>query len=213
MNKKFRLVFILILLVFTSACSLQSLFGGSGKDQARTYYDTLDLSTPEEAVKTFTEAFQKEDFMTVYMVLDQSTQFRLNQYLRMLDYHSLIQFEDREDLEEIFDDVACISDGLGSGEHSCGDMWYIFDEMMLSAKKNDALLIDLSGEVEVIETEDSETESDEDAMDVITTVEGIDGEVVFRMVESNEGRWRVYQVILEDGDEEMRPWSVPNEDE
>jgi hypothetical protein len=206
MIKKSLLAFILILLVFTSACSKNK----DDKEQARTYYDTLDLSTPEESVKTFTDAFQKEDFMTVYMILDQSSQMNLVQKLRQWRYRELVRFEDGDDLEEVFEDVSCIAEGLGSGEHSCGDMWYIFDEMMVSAKEKGILLIDLSGDVEIIDTENSETHVGDDAVDVIAKVEGIEDEVVFRMVESKEGRWRVFQVIVAGGDEEIIPWSVPN---
>lgn len=214
MGKKIQFVFVLILLVFTSACSLESIFNKDDDDHARTYYETLDLSTPEEAVKTFTEAFQREDFMTVYLVLDQRTQFFVPQMINMRDYHLLFHFENWEDIDEIIDDVSCLSDGLGSGEHSCSDMLYVFDELMLSAKDHDALWIDLSGEVEIIDTEDSETVGGDDAVDVIASVEGIEDEVLFRMVESNAGRWRVQVVIVDGGgDEAYGPWSVPGMDD
>ena len=45
--------------------------------------------------------------------------------------------------------------------------------------------------------------------DVVTSVDGIDGPVVFRMRQSVGGRWRVLQVILPGGNEDMLPWAVP----
>jgi hypothetical protein len=48
-------------------------------------------------------------------------------------------------------------------------------------------------------------------MDVIAEVEGIQGVVIFRMVQAPSGNWRVYQVIVEDGDTEMVPWAVPDD--
>lgn len=72
-----------------------------------------------------------------------------------------------------------------------------------------AFYIDLSGEVTIVDTQTSATEQEEDAIDVITSVEGIEGEVAFRMVQVPSGRWRVYQVIVAGGDEEMIPWTVP----
>ncbi len=210
MKKLFRMLFLIFLIIVLSACSLNDLLGKFQKGKPRNYYETLDLSTPEKAVKTFTKAFQKEDFMTVYLVFDQSTQFRIPQYLNLMRYADLFKIEYRE---RVFEDISCISEGLGTGEHSCGDVWYLFDDLMLSAKEHSALLIDLSGNVKIIDSKRSETSYGDDAVDVITTVDGIEGEVVFRMLQSPSGRWRVYQVILEGGDEEIVPWAVPNGDE
>jgi hypothetical protein len=98
------------------------------------------------------------------------------------------------------------SEGLEQSEHY-PDLMYLFDQIMLAAKKHSALLIDLSGEVTIISSELSET-TKEDALDIITNVEGIEGQVVFRMVQAPSGRWRVFQVIVPGGDEEMWPWGV-----
>ena len=50
-------------------------------------------------------------------------------------------------------------------------------------------------------------------VDVITSVEGIDGEVIFRTVPTPSGHWQVMQVIVPGGDEDLLPWSVVREDE
>jgi len=84
------------------------------------------------------------------------------------------------------------------------DRWYIFDEFMMIADRNDAYLIDLSGDVTL--GEESHVGDD---VEVSSVVEGIDGEVRFRLTQSPSGRWRVYQVIVPGGDETAIPWSVP----
>ncbi|MBW8010908.1 MAG: hypothetical protein FVQ83_06665 [Chloroflexi bacterium] len=208
--RKRRLLFISAawLLIF-GACEFTNDLLGSSDNEARTYYETLDLETPESAVITFSDAFARDDFLTVYLVLSQKAQFQMMQRLNLMQYGYFFQTEHRE---EVFEDVTLFADGLGEGEHV--DMgWYIFDQIMLAAKENNALLIDLSGEVTIIDSEDSESEWADDPLDVITEVDGIDGEVIFRMVQSPSDRWRVLQVIVEDGDELMVPWAVPNEEE
>jgi len=208
MKKIFSVLLLIFLVIVLSACSLNDLLGRFTKDQPRTFYETLDLSTPEAAVKTFTEAFQRDDFMTVYLVLSPPTQFELVQRLRQLQYNYYFNTEYKE---EIFADVTIFSGGIGIGEHSDDNFWYIFDQIMLSAKEHSALLIDLSGNVKIIDSKESKTYYGDDAVDVITTVDGIEGEVAFRMLQSPNDRWRVFQVIVAGGDEEIIPWSVPSD--
>jgi len=204
--KKLSYLFIFIFVaVWLCGCGTSNEVSQSSENQPRTYYDTLDLDTPEAAVVTFVDAFQRDDFVTVYLVLSPRAQFTLSQRLNLMQYQYLFQHEYRED---IFEDVTVFSQGLGQGEHA-DEMWYVFDQMMLSAKQHSALLIDLSGEVNLVNTVPSETNSGEKAKDVNATVEGIDGIVVFRMVQAPSGRWRVNQVIVEGGNEEVIPWSVP----
>ena len=209
MNKYTKLVLLGVLSVLLCACDIPSLFEQPSEDQPRTYYETLDLSTPQSAIRTFSEAFQREDFMSVYLVLAPQAQFVIHQRINLLQYDYLFQPERRE---KVLADVSVFSEGLGQGEH-IDSGWYLFDQIMLSAKKHSALLVDLSGKVTVIDTTTSETYGGDEAVDVTATVEGIEDEVVFRMVQAPSGRWRVYQVILAGGDEEMVPWAMPKESE
>jgi hypothetical protein len=76
---------------------------------------------------------------------------------------------------------------------------------MMIADDHDAYLIDLSGEVTL--GEESQVGDD---VEVSSVVEGIEGEIRFRLVQSPSGRWRVFQVIVLGGDETAIPWSVPS---
>jgi hypothetical protein len=206
MSRRRILLQILCAWTVLAACSVTSILGLDQEEQGRTFYDTLDLTTPEIAVSTFTDAFARDDFLTVYLVLSTRSQFIFFQHLRLLDYSSMIQ---PDSFERIRDDVTTFAEGLGEGEH-IDDSWYVFDQIMLAAKRHDVLLIDLSGEVVIIDSEPIEFEDYDEAVDVIAEVEGIQGEVIFRMIQAPSGNWRVYQVILADGDEEMVPWAVPD---
>jgi hypothetical protein len=207
LNKRIILP-MLCLWIIVSACSASSILGLDPEEQPRTYYDTLDLSTPEIAVETFSDAFARDDFLTVYLVLSTRSQFVFMQRLRLLDYSHILQ---PDSIERIHDDVSVFSEGIGAGEHA-DDGWYIFDQIMLAAKKHDVLLIDLSGEVSILESRDTELDDYDQVVDVVCEVDGIQGEIIFRMIQAPSGNWRVYQVIVPDGDENMVPWAVPQGD-
>lgn len=177
-------------------------------EPARTFYESLDLETPESAVETFVEAFQREDWPTVWMIFAPDTQHwaRLTA-ASTFDWGHLV---DREHWDDILEEVM---EHIDEGEYTVSDCSYAwFDPMMVAAKEKDAILIDLSGKVEISDSEDSRTQGGERARDVIAEVEGIDREVVFKMVEAPSGRWRVYQVIAPGGNEEIRPWAAPAAD-
>ena len=201
--KKKILIGLLLTITLLSACS------SCPEKEGRTYYETLDLDTPEEAVTAFTDAFAEDDFFTVFLILSNHSQLIMNQRTQLHQYGHLYDINLHAEMRS---SISLFSKGLGEGEHL--DMgWYLFDEIMMAAREHSAFLIDLSGRVTILKVEPSESRWDENTTDVFTRVEGIDGEVVFRMVQGPSGKWRVLQVIVPGGDEEMIPWSVPSTDD
>ncbi len=177
---------------------------GSQKTTARTYYESLDLSTPESAVDVFSKAFQKDDYPTVYLILSPSAQSIIANNINTLNYQRLIKLNDYADAKEILADTPQFQP-VDQWEHRSGV--YHFDSIMLAARKHAAFLIDLSGNVSILRSEPINNGA---KVDVYATVEGIEGSVIFRMEQSPSGRWRVRQVIVPGGNEELIPWSVPN---
>jgi hypothetical protein len=137
----------------------------------RTYYESLDLSTPESSVETFINAFQRSDFPTVFWVFSPEAQI----------------------------------DFITSEMEHIGDASYYFDVLMMAAKEHSAFIIDLSGEIKIRDT----IALSDNQFDVVASVEGIEGNVIFRTVQSPSKRWRVLQVIVPGGDERQLPWSTP----
>jgi len=168
---------------------------------ARTYYESLDLASPRQAAATFADAFQRNDFMTVWLVLHADAQIPLQQALNMLQYGQLFDTvafsEYRTALETEFLDIL---------SWDSRDAWYIFDRIMLFADRHDAFLIDLSGPVNVTGEGPS---TGWGYTDLTAEVEGIEGDVTFRMTETPSGRWQVFQVIVPGGEEQSIPWAVP----
>lgn len=174
--------------------------GQDGTPRPRTYYETLDLSNPEAAINTFSDAFRRDDYFTVYLVLDELAQRKFVEQFRLFRYESLYNITYQEAVEA---DIPLFTLGFGSTEH-VPDSIFIFDDLMLAVAKHDAFLIDLRGNLSILRSTEMSG-----AVDVYTRVENIEDEVIFRMVQAPSGRWRVRQVILPGGDEEQIPWSVP----
>ena len=201
---KHLMIAVLICLLLASPVAAQDT-------PPRTYYESLDLSSPEAAVTTLTDAFQRQDFFSVFLVLDYTAQFHFIQKVRLFRHQELF---DTTHEEAVLADVPVYAAGLGSSEH-VPDSIFIFDDMMLAVAKHDAFLIDLRGSISILGSKTFEFEDSGEtiqAVDVSATVANIEGEVIFRTVQAPSGRWRVRQVIVPGGDEELLPWSIPDSD-
>ena len=203
MKKNVFIISAITILIIIGAYILMNQSGQFSLGDPRTYYESLNLSSPEAAVKTFTEAFAREDYPTVYFILSLRPQGMFRARLFPQEYQYVF---DAESSEAIMNEVAFYSKSFEYIEHA--SIWYLFDEVMLAAKKYNALLIDLSGSVNILSSEPSETKWEE-TIDVLTEVEGIEGVVRFRMVQAPSGKWRVMQVIVPGGNENLFPWAVP----
>ena len=168
---------VLLLILFIFFMSLVGCQDNSQETNARTYYDSLALDTPEETVREFVDAFQRDDFFTVFLILSPSTQFRTEHNIEVLKYEELIKVNDLENAREILADTPQFR-VRPEWEQGGAVASYLFDSIMLAAKDQSALLIDLSGDISVLQ---SETGSDTGQIDVFATVEGIEGDVIFRM--------------------------------
>jgi hypothetical protein len=200
---------IFVLCIVSSSVFLTSCISRSPSQQAshRTYYESLDLSTPESAVQSFTSAFQQSDFPTVFLIFAPKTQREFKNKIDFFQYEYLLNLNPAAEpsltTRSILADTPWLN--MSKMEHF-EETSYYFDILMMAAKEHSALLIDLSREVEI---KDEIKSADNQYVDIVTTVDGIDGYVIFRTVQSPSKRWRVLQVIVPNGDESQIPWSTP----
>ena len=204
-KKYYAIIYVLCFLVLLTGCKTTT----SQNYVARNYYERLSLNSPESAVETFTNAFQKEDFFTVFLILSPSAQLRVENNINTLNYTELIDVKDLTEAENVLANTPQFQT-LSEWEHLGATSSYLFDAIMLAAKQRSVLLIDLSGDVSISRIKRIKDSDESPKVDVFTTVAGIEGDVIFRMEQSPSGRWRVQQVIIPGGDEELIPWSVPN---
>ncbi len=190
------------LVVLVAACALLVAGcsdNGPHRDGARTYYESLDLSSPTAAVETFAEAFAGDDFMTVWLAFDRHAQFVLQHDMSLLQYGRIIGPDALDDFRNWMQNEFSIE------TMESVDQWWFFDQIMLVADENDGFLIDLSGDVSI-----RREEIKDDTAVVFAEVSGIAGELEFRLNESATGRWQINQVFVPGGDEDLIPWAVPS---
>ena len=142
--------------------------------QARTYYESLDLSSPEAAVMRFVTAYAADDFLDVWFVLHRDAQASTWRAFAFFDYGSMVDTTAFDDFE------AQWSSELDFRTAESHDRWFAFDQLMLFADANDALLFDLSGEG--VENSGEPTEF---------SVELVDGGEVLVKAEGVGERWYV----------------------
>ena len=200
--KKLRFV-ILALMFLLAGCGISS----NTSSDARTYYDSLVLDTPEDAVESFISAYQRSDFPTVYLILSPRAQRAWQENYILRNWHLLIHVNSPDD-PQVRTLVEETSIAGGQFEHS-GQTSYEFDEIMLAAQKYGLLWVNLSGTTKVQETKPARDTVGNPATDVIVDSNQYDEELVFRTVQAPSGKWRVYQVFLPGGSEDFVPWAIP----
>ena len=167
--------------------------------EPRTFYESLDLSSPEATVETFVEAFTSDDFMTVWMTFDFSAQNEIRNTFNLLQYSALVDSDKIPNAGTTITDP--ISDLIGRGNI---DMWHIFDELMLVADKHDAFLIDIGR----LETASLVGDIESGRASVVVVLAGSDDELIFKLTQGDSDRWFVHQVVTPGGYTTQIPWSV-----
>lgn len=204
-----RLILTLLLTMAMTAVAVTA----QEDDAPRTAYEALDLSTPEAAVETFVEAFVTQNYPVVYWVFAPDAQDVVFRALATFQFERLFVMDEERSFDApVVQAIPLLSEGLDAGEHSANVGTFTFDDIMLAAAEFDAFLIDLRGGVTITGSQPGEIEQVGPTVDVTAEVEGV-GTVVFRMVRSVSGRWRVWAVVAPGGDRETPLWSVPGMDD
>ena len=207
MKAKINMLFILMVLSLLTGCQSQKQVGSNGS-VFRTHYESLQLNTAEESIQTFVRAFQQCDFITVYMILAPATQqeiYKSQNYLSIGDFISEnLSAKERKAFEQRVNDRL----PLENPEHFLDTLHY-FDIMMLTAAQHSFLPFNFPGEIIILDSHGLKITSDQETLDVPVEIEGVDGQLVFRLVRSPSQKWRVFQVVWPDGDKENIPWALP----
>jgi len=188
-------LFVVLLALMGSGCADSSdeavPHGG-----ARTYFEALDLSTPSAAAEIFLDAFARDDFMTVWLVLLPDSQKMIELSLDLLQYGVVVDrlAIPRAEYKEIYESFPPESIGA----------WYWFDALMLVADEYDAFTIDLSGPVQI-----TDEMVDGDEVELSAEAAGIEGTVTLHMAKSFKGRWRVREVTIGGEGEPTVVWPDP----
>lgn len=160
-------VLVVLLGLLMAACSRD-------QPQARTYYESLDLSSPEAAVTHFVEAYAADNFLDVWLLLHRDAQAHTWRAFSFFDDGSIVDTAAFDDFE------AQWSSELNFRTTESHDRWFAFDQLMLLADTNSALLFDFPSRSDVRSAEPKEF-----------SVETVDGGVVVVQTERVGERWYV----------------------
>lgn len=123
--------------------------------------------------------------MDLWLSFSGQAQTRIAQDLSLLRYDRIVGSGAANDLQAWFQNEV----RLETVEYL--DEWWFFDQIMLIADRNNALLIDLSGDLTI-----KDEEIEDDTAIAFADVSGIAGDVEFHMSESATGRWRIETVSV-----------------
>lgn len=202
MFKLIKLFFLLIpLIIVITACDADFPSGLDATVEPRTYFETLDLSTPETAARTFAHAFRENDFMTAYLILHPDAQTRLRQeWSQTFRWRHLIGERADQALIAEFD----FEDVIGTQS----DPWYLFDYVMYYADQMDDLLFDIRGEPNFYHSQEMSSRDGSPVIDLGAVVTGLTGDIIFRMAQGGDGRWRVYRISVPEQGVESWPSTI-----
>lgn len=172
----------------------------------RTAYEALDLSTPQRAAERFVEAFQAQDYPTVFWIFAPAAQRLFNQALLTFRFDLIVVLQGDSIQDDPTLDSIYLGDDPDEIEHFHVTTFF-FDDLMMAADEHDAFIVDLRGAVEFGESTPGETRTGKATVDIAAEVEDV-GEVTFRMIQSVSGRWRVLSVVPPGGDPDQPLWAV-----
>lgn len=205
-KKVVKTVFVLLLLSGLIGCLPQDQV--AGKRVQRTYYESLQLQTPETAIQSFIRSFQGCDFASVYMILSPAAQQHIQNSQLSLSIANILgdlSTNDLANLEQEFN----IRLPLDNPEHFPDTLHY-FDTLMLTAAQNSLLPFELSGEARILGLQTLESALRESLLEVVTRIDGIDEPILFRLVQSPNEKWRIHQIVMPGGQAGNIPWTFPS---
>lgn len=156
---------------------------------ARTYYESLDLSSPIAAVEEFVESFAEDDFMTVWLILHRDAQADFMAAFSFRDFRRVVDADGFDDFDEAWLDEV----NLDTAESF--DTWYLFDRLLLLADSNDALHFDFTGQENFQTVKPTEF-----------SLEAADGTAVVITTARTQERWHVSNLQYTDSAGNLVYW-------
>lgn len=193
------LVFILSLLLFVPPATAQAPAGKTKTTTARTFVETLDMSSGLATVQGFIDAYAASNYITAYYLLSPPAKIAFSDQVNSFNAARLFPkltgvappgsvFSTRPVVQDMIDDK--IMDGA-----------LIFDDIMLAAERNSMLPFDLRNA-----SAPSATIDRADQARYMVATQGDPSFVVISAVRLSNGEWRVDRIVWAASDPEARPW-------
>jgi len=164
---------------------------------ARTYYEAIDLDTPEAAAQAFLAAWARRDYATANVVLSpMAQQGWLNQIARTFSFATLLP----KQADAVMKVSAYGPNGADWAE-LMNDPNLVFDNIMRSAEGFGALPFTIGPAAKA-----GKPAGSGDAVTVTAETDGTPATLELQLARLPSGHWKVDRIVLPDADPALKPW-------
>ena len=189
-----------------SAQSGQSTIPSSGSAA----YDRLDLTTPEAALRQFLGAYRRGDYVTAFWILAPASQQAFQAHLMRFDLSKIARVSVTGAMTHAPEMIPPVN------RLEQTDPSFSFAYAMQVARRLDIMPLNLAGMPEdmspaVVPRLGTPVQLADGQVEIAMPLQAYRAPVVFRMVRSPHGRWRVQQVLPPGGHVESLPFGLPTD--
>ena len=189
-----------------SAQSGQSTIPSSGSAS----YDRLDLTTPEAALRQFLGAYRRGDYVTAFWILAPASQQAFQAHLMRFDLSKIARVSVTGAMTHAPEMIPPVN------RLEQTDPSFSFAYAMQVARRLDIMPLNLAGMPEdmspaVVPRLGTPVQLADGQVEIAMPLQAYRAPVVFRMVRSPQGRWRVQQVLPPGGHVESLPFGLPTD--
>lgn len=189
-----------------SAQSGQSAIPSSGSAA----YDRLDLTTPEAALRQFLGAYRRGDYVTAFWILAPASQQAFQVHLMRFDLSRIARVSVTGAMTHAPEMIPPVN------RLEQTDPSFSFAYAMQVARRLDIMPLNLAGMPEdmspaVVPRLGTRVQLADGQVEIAMPLQAYRAPVVFRMVRSPQGRWRVQQVLPPGGHVESLPFGLPTD--
>lgn len=167
----------------------------------RTYYESLDMSSPRSTVETFIDAWKRQDYQTAYFLFSPRAEEGLLQVLGSFGFEQIIPGFDDDDLEA---SPLLPHEGTRMPSEFMYDLSQAFDALMIGAAKQDKLSFILSDDALF----GAETTQLDGSVNYQVETGGRPAELKMVLIQLPSGRWKIDRIVWDGSSPNDRPWGV-----
>ncbi|MCZ8316421.1 hypothetical protein [Phreatobacter sp.] len=173
-------------------------------------YDRLDLTTPEAALRQFLGAYRRGDYVTAFWIMAPAAQQAFYVHLMRFDLSRIARVSVTGAMTHAMEMIPPVN------RLEQTDPSFAFAYAMQVARRLDIMPLNLAGMPEdmspaVVPRLGTRVQLADGQVEIAMPLQAYRAPVVFRMVRSAQGRWRVQQVLPPGGNVEALPFGLPTD--
>lgn len=173
-------------------------------------FDRLDLRTPESALRRFLSAYRQGDYVTAYWIMTPSSQQAFVRHLSRFEFNRIARLPASSAVLHAAEMMPAIS------QMEQTDTSFYFAHAMAVAHRLGVMPLNLTGLPEDVSPTNvprlgSRNQLTDGRVEYSVPLRAYRAPVVFRMVATQGGRWRLEQVLPPGGSVDSIPFGLPTD--